>query len=236
MNIETAFILCAGYGKRLNPLTLKIPKPLLKLNEITLLENTINLITKLGIKKIKLNTFYLKDNIKSFIKKKNFNIEIEVVDDGDNILDTGGGIYNMIKSSLKSETHFLVFNPDTVWDQNYVKTIKEMIKFYFLNPNRNTLLVVDKKLSFDQNLKGDFKFNKNLLTKQSENDYIFTGCQIINRGIINEDDWDRPAYNFSISNIWNSSIESGDLFGFESKNNFKHVTNLEIYQKLLENN
>ena len=236
MNIETALILCAGYGKRLNPLTLKIPKPLLKLNEITLLENTINLITKLGIKKIKLNTFYLKDKIKSFIKKKNFNIEIEVVDDGDNILDTGGGIYNMIKSSLKSETHFLVFNPDTVWDQNYVKTIKEMIKFYFLNPNRNTLLVVDKKLSFDQNLKGDFKFNKNLLTKQSENDYIFTGCQIINREVINKGDWDRPAYNFSISNIWNSSIESGDLFGFESKNNFKHVTNLEIYQKLLENN
>ena len=236
MNIETALILCAGYGKRLNPLTLKIPKPLLKLNEITLLENTINLITKLGIKKIKLNTFYLKDKIKSFIKKKNFNIEIEVVDDGDNILDTGGGIYNMIKSSLKSETHFLVFNPDTVWDQNYVKTIKEMIKFYFLNPNRNTLLVVDKKLSFDQNLKGDFKFNKNLLTKQSENDYIFTGCQIISRGIINEGDWDRPAYNFSISNIWNSCIESGDLFGFESKNDFKHVTNLDIYQKLLKNN
>ena len=236
MNIETALILCAGYGKRLNPLTLKIPKPLLKLNEITLLENTINLITKLGIKKIKLNTFYLKDKIKSFIKKKNFNIEIEVVDDGDNILDTGGGIYNMMKSSLKSETHFLVFNPDTVWDQNYIKTINEMIKFYFLNPNRNTLLVVDKKLSFAKNLKGDFKLKKNLLTKQTENDYIFTGCQIINREIINKDDWYRPAYSFSISNIWNASIQSGDLFGFESKNNFKHVTNLEVYQKLLENN
>ena len=183
MNIETALILCAGYGKRLHPLTLKTPKPLLKLNEITLLENTINLITKLGIKKIKLNTFYLKDKIKSFIKKKNFNIEIEVVDDGDNILDTGGGIYNMIKSSLKSETHFLVFNPDTVWDQNYVKTIKEMIKFYFLNPNRNTLLVVDKKLSFDQNLKGDFKLKNNLLKKIDKNDFIYVGCQILNKSL-----------------------------------------------------
>ena len=72
MNIETALILCAGYGKRLHPLTLKTPKPLLKLNEITLLENTINLITKLGIKKIKLNTFYLKDKIKLFLEKKKF--------------------------------------------------------------------------------------------------------------------------------------------------------------------
>ena len=61
MNINTALILCAGYGKRLNPLTLKTPKPLLKLNDLTLLENTINLIIKLNIKKIKLNTYYLQD-------------------------------------------------------------------------------------------------------------------------------------------------------------------------------
>ena len=61
MNIDTALILCAGYGKRLNPLTLKIPKPLLKINNITLLENTIELIKNLEIKKIKINTFYLQE-------------------------------------------------------------------------------------------------------------------------------------------------------------------------------
>ena len=42
MKINTALILCAGYGKRLNPLTLTEPKPLLKVNETTLLENCIN--------------------------------------------------------------------------------------------------------------------------------------------------------------------------------------------------
>ena len=44
MKIKTALILCAGYGKRLNPITLKTPKPLIEVNNITLLENTINLI------------------------------------------------------------------------------------------------------------------------------------------------------------------------------------------------
>ena len=68
--INTALILCAGYGKRLNPLTLNTPKPLLEVNNLTLLENTINLVKNLGIKKIKLNTFYLKDKIQIFIKKK----------------------------------------------------------------------------------------------------------------------------------------------------------------------
>ena len=73
MNINTALILCAGFGKRLNPLTLKTPKPLLKVNDITLLENTINLVIKLGIKKIKLNTYYLEEQIKNFVKKKIWN-------------------------------------------------------------------------------------------------------------------------------------------------------------------
>ena len=51
MKINTALILCAGFGKRLNPLTLTKPKPLLKLNDITMLERCINLIIELGIKK-----------------------------------------------------------------------------------------------------------------------------------------------------------------------------------------
>ena len=63
MKINTALILCAGLGKRLNPLTLKIPKPLLVLKNISILERCINMIQKLGIKKILLNTFYLENQI-----------------------------------------------------------------------------------------------------------------------------------------------------------------------------
>ena len=52
MKINTALILCAGFGKRLNPITLNTPKPLLKLNNIAMLESCINLIENLGIKKM----------------------------------------------------------------------------------------------------------------------------------------------------------------------------------------
>ena len=72
MKINTALILCAGFGKRLTPLTLNTPKPLLKLNDITMLENCINLISKLGIKKVFLNTFHLSEQIDVFVKKKIF--------------------------------------------------------------------------------------------------------------------------------------------------------------------
>ena len=72
MRIKTALILCAGLGKRLAPLTLKTPKPLLKLNNITVLESCINTIIKLGVNKIFLNTFHLGEKVSNFIENQNF--------------------------------------------------------------------------------------------------------------------------------------------------------------------
>ena len=72
MKINTALILCAGFGKRLNPLTLDTPKPLIELNNVSVLETCINLIESLDIKEIFINTFYLKDQIHNFVNKKNF--------------------------------------------------------------------------------------------------------------------------------------------------------------------
>ena len=71
MKINTALILCAGFGKRLSPLTLETPKPLLKINNITILENCINFSIKSGVKKILLNTFHLNEQIYNFVKSKN---------------------------------------------------------------------------------------------------------------------------------------------------------------------
>ena len=226
--INTALVLCAGYGKRLNPLTLKNPKPLLKLNDLTLLENTINLIKKLGISDIKLNTFYLKDQIKIFIEQKNFDVKIEIIEDGDKILDTGGGILNMTNSL--NEEDFLVFNPDTVWSIDYLNCIKEMENFYFSKKIQNILMVVNKDLSFDKKLKGDFNLKKNLLSKGDENQYIYTGCQILNRNLLKNIN----KKIFSINEIWNVLVAKNNLFGFESTNKFSHVTDLEIYNKLLK--
>ena len=72
MKIKTAIILCAGFGKRLMPLTEKTPKPLLRINDTSLLENTINLIKVLEIKSLKINTFYLSEKIKDFIFRFTF--------------------------------------------------------------------------------------------------------------------------------------------------------------------
>ena len=228
MKINTALILCAGYGKRLNPLTLETPKPLLKINGITLLENCINLIKFLGIKKVIINTFYLNKEIENFINIKKFNLNIKIINDGKEILNTGGGILNMINSSDDSD--FMTLNPDTVWDKNYVDVVQNMEKFYFSNKIKNILLLANKNLSFDKKLKGDFNLVDNKIKKDDQNDLIYTGCQIINKSLFES----YSVNNFSISEVWNELIAKNKLYGYESLEEFYHLTNLKVYEDLLK--
>ena len=226
MKINTALILCAGFGKRLNPITLNTPKPLLEIKDVSLLERCINLIKKLGIKKILINTFYLKDQFSVFLDSKNFNIDIKIIEDGEYILDTGGGIQNMIKDS--NEKDFLIFNPDTIWSNDYKDEILKMEKIYFSEKLENILLLVNKKFSFDKKLKGDFNLKNNLINKETEKEFIYIGCQIINKKLFIKE----KIENYSILEIWNNLLDQKKLFGYESQKDFYHLTDLDIFKKL----
>ena len=226
MKINTALILCAGFGKRLNPITLNTPKPLLEIKDVSMLERCINLIEKLGIQKILINTFYLKDQFSVFLNSKNFNIDIKIIEDGEHILDTGGGIQNMIKDS--NEKDFIIFNPDTIWSNDYKDEIIKMEKKYFSEKLENILLLANKKLSFDKKLKGDFNLKNNLINKEAEKEFIYIGCQIINKKLFIKE----KIENYSILEIWNNLLDQKKLFGYESKKDFYHLTDLDIFKKL----
>ena len=226
MRINTALILCAGFGKRLNPITLNTPKPLLEIKDVSMLERCINLIEKLGIQKILINTFYLKDQFSVFLNSKNFNIDIKIIEDGEHILDTGGGIQNMIKDS--NEKDFIIFNPDTIWSNDYKDEILKMKKMYFSEKLENILLLANKKLSFDKKLKGDFNLKNNLINKEGEKEFIYIGCQIINKKLFIKE----KIENYSILEIWNNLLDQKKLFGYESQKDFYHLTDLDIFKKL----
>ena len=226
MKIRTALILCAGYGKRLQPITNDIPKPLLKVKNTNLLDNALNFVQSLGISNIKINTFYLSEKIQNFIESKNYHLNIDVVSDGEKILDTGGGIFNLIKQS--EDEDFLILNPDTLWNSNYVNTFNKMEKYYFKNNVKNLLMVVNKNKSFDNRFKGDFSLNKNKLSKEIKNEFIYTGCQILNKKVFQKIN----SNIFPIYEIWNDLINNKELYGYESLTEFIHLTDIEIFKKL----
>ena len=229
MQIKRAIILSAGYGKRLNPLTLLKPKPLLEINKKTLLENTIYLLEKFGIEEIVINTHYFSDQINTFVDNKKFSSKIFLIEEHEKILDTGGGVLNAAKKF--NNEPFFVLNPDTIWSQSYLDDFKVMEEQYFNNDYKGVLLVVDKTKSFDKTMKGDFNLKENILDRNvNEKKYIYTGSQILNNSVFKN----KKIEPFSMNLIWDLLIKNKELLGVKSKQKFLHVANLKIYNQLIE--
>ncbi|MCX6168877.1 MAG: nucleotidyltransferase family protein [Ignavibacteriales bacterium] len=111
-----ALILAAGLGTRLQPLTDKIPKALVEINGITLLEITIKRLITAGFKRIIINVHHFADQIINFIEEKNkFGIEIEISDERELLLDTGGGLKEA-SWFFGNGKPFLIHNVDILTD------------------------------------------------------------------------------------------------------------------------
>ena len=166
MKVKKAIILGAGFGKRMRPITKKIPKPLVKINGVTLLENSIKFLISLGVKHIVVNAHHLHKEIVNFVKRKKFSSKIHVIVEKRKILDTGGGILNASKKFKKQI--FFVLNPDTIWRKEYKKEFRKLEKVYLKN-KKMTMLLVSKRKSFDRSFRGDFNLNsKNQILRQKK--------------------------------------------------------------------
>ena len=228
--IKKAMILAAGFGRRINPLTLQTPKPLLKIGDETLLSNTLKFLELYGVKQAIVNVHYLGEQIVEYIKKNQFNLDVKVITEKEKILDTGGGVLNAI--NYFSNDPFLIINPDTIWNSNYLKELKSMENLIFKNRKKCFLLVVNNEKSFDKSLKGDFNLKNNLITRENKNHlkYIFTGLQIIMPEVFSK----TKEKIFSMNKIWDDLIKTNELYGIESEIDFLHVSTLKIYERLIE--
>jgi MurNAc alpha-1-phosphate uridylyltransferase len=225
MPIRHAMILAAGLGKRMLPLTTKTPKPLINVGPKNLLERSIELLIKIGIDELVINTHHLSHQIDHFLKNKNYGISISTIKE-DELLDTGGGILNATKRFKNNP--FFVINPDTIWSKNYYEELKILENLYLEN-NKPILLLVNKINSYDKSFEGDFNFtDNNQIIRGITNQHIFTGAQIINRSVFE----DIKEKIFSMNLVWNQMIKNKKLLGQESTQTFFHVNNFKVYKKL----
>tara|TARA_X000000950_G_scaffold13019_1_gene14071 strand:- start:17874 stop:18560 length:687 start_codon:yes stop_codon:yes gene_type:complete len=221
MEINKAIILCAGYGKRVLPLTNTNPKPLLTINNIPLIEYSIKILKELGVNEIAVNVHHLKQKISSYINKNYPDIKVF---EEEVILDTGGGLVNA--KHFLSDGYFLVLNSDTVWQKNYILDMKTLIKKTIQKKFLAGLLLARKDQSFDPNLNADFSIENDLLT--NDKNYIYTGFQILNSSLLEN----KEVKPFSIKKIWDHLIEQKKITGEVFEQTFYHTTDLEIYNKL----
>ena len=136
----TIVILCGGKGLRLRPLTKTQPKPLIKINDKSILENIINHFLNYKIKNFIIATGYKNKLIDDFIKKKFKKYNIKTIYTGIN----SDIILRLEKISKYSNNNFLVCYGDTMLDIN----LNKYIKFYLKNKKKILVASYQLKSSF----------------------------------------------------------------------------------------
>lgn len=218
-----AFILCAGLGKRLKPITEEIPKPLIPILGKPLIFYTFEKLKEINIKEIGINLHWLPEKIKNFLQnfKNDFNFHFFYEKE---LLDTGGALKNA-KDFLKDDD-FIVINGDIIFDFS----LKELLKFHKENENYGTILITDNKKTNNLIIskEGDLlsiskKFSKNYKT--------FCGIAIYKSEILNL----LEKKIFSIKEIWEKAIEKKLKIKtfFIEPDKWKECGNINFYVKTL---
>ena len=214
----SAMILAAGYGKRMLSLTRKIPKPLVKVNSIPLLKNSIDFLYKIGCKKIVINTHYKHNLIYEFIQEFSINYNIKISNEK-NILDTAGGVKNAMR--LFDDENIIVTNGDVFWKKENETDVVNLIN-NFISKEECRLLLVEKEKAYGLiNKVGDFSLNNNLVKRWDAGNRVlyYSGLQMISLNILNN----FSLRKFSFNDVWDFQIKKNALYGKLMLSSLYHI-------------
>ena len=166
-----AMILAAGLGSRMQPITKKIPKPLIDVGGISLIERSINQLIAFGVNEFVINVSYLGDQIKEALQSMDRISKIIFIDEPFPY-GTGGALVNA-RDFLGSDP-FILSTADIIFD----------LSFRQLPPNVETVHLVAVK-NPEHNQGGDFSIKENfVLIKDEMNDFTYSGVSVINPNIL----------------------------------------------------
>lgn len=168
---RTAFILAAGLGTRLKELTSDRPKALVELNQKPLLEIVIDNLISQNFNHFVINIHHYGEKILDYFKTKKYeNVSIEISDERDSLLDTGGAILKALPYFKDSEA-VLIHNVDIITDIDFQSVYNDFTKSedaaWLLTQDRNN----KRKIVFDEN--DNYVGRMNLETNQYDGEKEF---------------------------------------------------------------
>ena len=216
--IKKALIFAAGKGTRLKPFTDSHPKALALVNDVPLLERNIKYLQNFGITEFVINVHHFGEQIVEFLEKNNhFGSKIDISDEKNELLETGGGLL-FAQKYLENEENFLIMNADILTDLN----IHELVKFHETHLPLATLAVSDRnssrKLFFNSEMVLKGWMNKNSgETKMAEfnnefKELAFSGIHCINSSIF---DKIKRRGKFSIMEEYLDLMFDNEILGFQ---------------------
>lgn len=178
--IKQAMILAAGKGVRMQPLTLTTPKPLLKVAGKPLIYWHIERLAAAGIQDIAINAGYLGDMLIQDLQAQDFGVALHLCDEGDEPLETAGGIKNALNKGALCQDDFLLINGD-VWTDI---PLSLLVDCELSNSVLAHLVLTDNP---KHNPLGDFAFDgSKVVSDERYACYTFAGISVLSARLFDE--------------------------------------------------
>jgi MurNAc alpha-1-phosphate uridylyltransferase len=236
--IDQAFILAAGFAKRMRPLTDYLPKPLVQLGGQPLLSHIIDKLAAVHVKKIVINGHHCVDKLNEYmpkIQKEYPDIELILSVEND-ILETGGGTIQALQH-LNQHKPFYMINGDTYWvdalDENTLETLNNI---WHAKQNANMVMMLQdiNRMPFGKTV-GDYVIHDDGTATRAldrNGTHMFMGLRILHPHLMD----DYKQINFSFLLAMDKAQSQGTLFGYNHKGDWYHIStpqDLEAANQLL---
>lgn len=219
---RTAMVLAAGYGERMRPLTLTMPKPLVPLAGRALLDHVLDRLAAADVETAVVNVHYLPEQIEAHLRERAGRPPKTVIsDERDLLLDTGGGTKKALP--LLGDGPFFIHNSDSVWSEGVTPALPHMLRLW--DPQRMDwlLLLAPLSTSLGYAARGDFDMaSDGSLTRRGERQVVpfaFAGVSLCTANPFH----DAPDGPFSLNLLWDKALAAGRLFGVRLEGQWMHV-------------
>lgn len=220
--IEKAFVLAAGLGERMRPLTNTCPKPMLKVAGKTMLDRCLDALSDAGVKEAVVNTYYLPEVIETHLTQTRTQPHITLSRETE-LLDTGGGVKKMI--GFFGGEPFYALNADVIWTDGDVPALTALAQAWDAEKMDVLLLLYPCAGLPDHAGKGDYYLadgsDRPVFAKGTDltANYIFTGPRIVHPRIFDG----APEGKFSFLELFHKAEKAGRLYAVRHTGKWYHV-------------
>lgn len=218
--ITSAFVLAAGLGTRMRPLTNVVPKPLVRLKGRPLIDHVLDRLAAAGIERAVVNVHHHAEQIERHLAGRR-HPRIIISDERADLLDTGGGVKRAL--GLLGEAPFVIHNSDCVWLEGVSSNLARMLATWNEAEMDSLMLLAQVSQSLGYDGHGDFHMTpEGRLTRRGERleaPFAFTGVSIAHPRLFEG----TPDGRFSLNLVWDRAIARGRLQGLRLDGIWMHV-------------
>ncbi len=220
IKLERAFVLAAGLGTRMRPLTDTLPKPLVPLAGRALLDHVLDRIAAAGITEAIVNVHYRAEQIEAHLSHR-VQPRITISDERGQLLETGGGVRQALPHLGKDP--FLLHNSDTVWTEPGPQNLRSLATAFDPSAMDALLLLADRRKSLGYGGRGDFHLSSDgRIVRPAKGEtapFVFAGASIATPHLLRE----TPEGPFSLNRVWDRALGEGRLYGLPLVGTWMHV-------------